>query len=203
MSAQFKKVIVFGCGGHSRSIADVFLSYHPEVSLVFVDPAARPNEKIYNFAVLKEICVEDNPYFFAIGDNDLRKKKFEEIGSHGLISIISLKAYLGCNTDLGKGLFVGNFCHIGPQAKIGDNTILNNGCVIEHEVVIGSHCHIGPNAVISGRCTIGDQVFIGVGATVKDSVQICSNVVVGAGATIVKDITQPGIYVGCPGKKIK
>jgi len=197
------RVIIFGCGGHSRSVVDVLLSYKPGISLIFVDSQAKPKETLYGFDIITHIDSINLPYFFAIGSNERREEICQRIGSSRLISIISPKASLGKNSHLENGLFIGNFCHIGPEAQIGGNSILNNGCIVEHEVVIGKYSHIGPRAVISGRSRIGDRVFIGVGAVVKDSISICSNVIAGAGAVIVKDITDPGIYVGCPAKKIK
>ncbi len=193
-------IVIFGCGGHSRSVVDVLLSYQPDISLVFVDENAKKGEKLYGFDVVAEMDLNAHPYFFSIGDNEKRRKKFEEIGPSGLISILSLKAHFGRESKISLGVFVGNFAHVGPEASIGENTIINNGCIIEHEVKIGRHCHIGPRAVISGRCKIGDEVFVGVGAVIKDSISVCSNVVIGAGAVIVKDIVEPGVYVGVPGK---
>ena len=34
-------------------------------------------------------------------------------------------------------------------------------------------------------------------------VNICDNVVIGAGAVVTKNITEPGVYVGNPAKKIR
>ena len=193
--------IIFGCGGHSRSVTDILLSYRKDLSPVFIDEGAQVGEKLYGFPILSKIEGELGEFFFGIGNNEKRKAKYEEMGTSRLISIVSPYSYRGRESTLGKGVFIGNFSHIGPEAYIGDNTIVNNGATIEHEVVVGSHCHIGPRAVISGRCKIGDLVFVGVGAVIKDSISICSHVGIGAGAVIVKDITEPGVYIGCPGKK--
>ncbi len=196
-------LVIFGCGGHSRSVGDVFLSYKPQASLIFVDPCARAGETLYGFAVLPEIDLEKHFYFLGIGNNQKRKEKYAEIGSPHLISIQSPRAVLGRDSHVAQGVFIGNFAHVGPQTSIGINTILNNGCIVEHEVTLGNHCHVAPRAVISGRCKIGDEVFIGVGAVIKDSISICSNVLIGAGALVVKNIAEPGVYIGCPAKKIK
>lgn len=197
------KIVIFGCGGHSRSVVSVLLACDPRAKLLFVDSNAKLNEKLYGFDVVLETFLQDEKCFFAIGDNAARKAKYDLIGTSNLISILSTQASIGFQARIGKGVFIGNFCHIGPEAAIGDNTIINNGAVVEHEVTIGQHAHIGPNATISGRSHIGDLVFIGVGATVKDSIKICSGVIVGAGAVVVKDITEPGIYVGCPAVKMR
>jgi UDP-N-acetylbacillosamine N-acetyltransferase len=197
-----KKIVIFGCGGHSRSVSDVILMNDSLTELVFVDAQAHDKEKLFEFDVVKTPPIGEYSYFIAIGDNYKRKEKYEEIGEGRLISVISNKAHIGRHSSVGNGCFIGNFCHIGPVVSIGNNTIINTGAVIEHEVTIGRHCHIGPNATISGRCSIGDLTFIGVGATVKDYVTICSDVVVGAGATVINDISEPGTYVGSPVKKV-
>jgi sugar O-acyltransferase (sialic acid O-acetyltransferase NeuD family) len=202
MLAKDGRILIFGCGGHSRSVASVLLASDASADLVFVDPRARPGEKIYGFAVVSDPPLEESRYFFALGDNSARKEQYDKIGAARLISIVSSHACIGHEVRFGKGLFIGNFCHIGPEVAIGDNTIINNGAFIEHEVSIGSHSHVAPNATISGRCQMGDLVFIGVGAVVKDGIKICSNVTVGAGAVVVKDIVEPGTYIGCPAKKV-
>lgn len=203
MTAKGKRLLIYGCGGHSRSVADIVLLNDPAALLLFVDENAREGEQIYGFDLLKAAPTDGSPYFIAIGDNYKRQSKYAELGNSGLVPIISRTAHLGRQSMVGKGVFVGNFCHIGPEAVIGENTIINNAAIIEHEVLIGMHCHIGPNATISGRCRIGDLVFVGVGATIKDYINICSDVIIGAGTTVVKDIVEPGVYVGTPAQKIK
>lgn len=197
-------VVIFGCGGHARSVADILISSTPDIEIIFIDDNASENEKIWRFETntAYQVKEEDN-LFFANGDNFQRMSNYKKFTDNKIISIISGTAYIGINASIGKGSFVGNFCHIGPEAKIGENTIVNNGALIEHEAKIGAHCHIGPNATISGRSIIGDLVFIGVGAIVIDKIKICSNVIVGAGTTVIKDITIPGTYAGCPARKIR
>lgn len=203
MNSVNGEIALFGCGGHSRSVADLLLANNPNVLLVFIDVNAREGETIYGFPVVKEYPSDNLPVFLAIGDNMLRKAMFEEISITNLISIISCKAHIGFGAFLDVGCFVGNFCHIGPDVIIGKNTIVNNGAVVEHEVKVGCHCHIGPNVTISGRSKIGDLVFVGVGATIMENVSICSNVTIGAGATVVKNIEEPGVYIGTPVKRVK
>ncbi len=198
-----RELIIFGCGGHSRSITDVILLNEPDTLLVYVDDNARENETLYGFEVVKSFPLADHPCFVAIGENTKRMAKMIELAKENIISIISAKAQIGYSAKIGRGCFVGNFCHVGPEALIGEGSILNTASVIEHEVHVGDYCHIGPNATISGRCKIGNLVFVGVGATIKDYVSVCSDVIIGAGATVVKDITESGVYVGCPAKKIK
>ena len=63
--------------------------------------------------------------------------------------------------------------------------------------------HIGPGAVLSGGITVGENSFIGTGAMITQYLNIASNTVIGAGAVVVRDINEPGVYVGNPAKFLK
>ena len=56
---------------------------------------------------------------------------------------------------------------------------------------------------ICGRVRIGNLCFIGAGSIVLNNISICDGVVVGAGSVVVKDICDPGVYVGNTAMKIK
>jgi serine acetyltransferase len=48
----------------------------------------------------------------------------------------------------------------------------------------------------------GDNVVIGANSVVVGPVTICSNVVIGALSLVNRDITEPGVYIGTPVRKI-
>ncbi|MCU0848893.1 MAG: NeuD/PglB/VioB family sugar acetyltransferase [Spirochaetes bacterium] len=197
-----EKVIIFGCGGHSRSVADVLIDSRRGVDITFIDGNAEAGETIFGFPVLKEIELKSlDMVFIAIGDNQKRKAEFERLSDLNIISIISGKSHLGKNSAIGRGCFIGNYSHIGPSSSIGDDTVINNGAVVDHEVEVGPHCHIGPNATISGRSRLGSCVFIGVGATVIDGITICDNAMVGMESTVIMNIVASGIYTDSPAVK--
>lgn len=200
-----KPVAIFGCGGHARSAADVLLDAAGHISF-FYDQHARDGEQIFGLP-----CVNDDSVFsqalqwhIALGDSQQRMIEANRVieSGGGLVSIFSPKAYIGREAALSKGVFVGHGAHVGPLANVGQATIINTGAVVEHEVLVGKGCHISINAVVAGRAQLGDHVFIGAGAVVRDAIKICNRVTVGVGAVVVKDITEPGVYVGIPAKKI-
>jgi UDP-3-O-[3-hydroxymyristoyl] glucosamine N-acyltransferase len=69
--------------------------------------------------------------------------------------------------------------------------------------VIGDYVTFSPGVNVSGNVNIGDNCYIGTNAVIREKINICSDVVIGAGGVVVKDITEPGVYVGNPVKKIK
>lgn len=85
---------------------------------------------------------------------------------------------------------------------IGRHVIINLNCTIGHDCSIGDFVTFSPGANISGNVTIGNLCYIGSNAVIRDRITICDNVVIGAGGVVVKDITETGVYVGNPVKKI-
>jgi len=202
MSNNKKRLIIYGCGGHARSLADVALANGIE-DLIFIDDHAQPHEKLFGFDVVKKISdAAHKNLIIAVGDNQQRAKLFESLQKN-IIALISTNAHIGKNARIDKGAFIASGAHVGPNAKIGANTIINTHSVIEHDCMIGKHSHISVNAVVAGKCEIGDFVMIGAGATVINGIKICSNVIIGSGAVVVRDVTEPGTYVGVPAKLIK
>ncbi len=89
------------------------------------------------------------------------------------------------------------------NVTFGSCVIVNLNATIGHDCVIGDFATISPGANISGNVTLGKRCYIGTGAAIIEGVTICDDVVIGAGAVVVKDITEPGTYVGVPAKRIK
>lgn len=200
------KIVIFGCGGHARSLVNVLHEINKNIEIVLVDENAKSDETILGYCLeaVYDLKKEDS-YIVAIGDNAKRMRLYNYLGNNHIgqcISIVSVSAQIGMEVKLGKGCFVASNVYIGPQVTIGDNTIINTGSIIEHESVIGNNTHIAPHVTICGRTKIGDNVFCGAGSTVIDKITICDHVIIGAGAVVNRDIQESGTYVGIPAKRI-
>ena len=62
--------------------------------------------------------------------------------------------------------------------------------------------HISPGVRTAGNVRVGKGSWIGIGSVVSNNVNICSDCKLGAGAVVVKDITEPGTYVGVPVRRV-
>ncbi len=193
------KLYIYGCGGHGRSVAEVALFNYKAIGIVFVDPNAKPGEKIWGFPVVRKMPPRISDVHYAIGDNRARQLRSAGKG----VSLIAGDAYVSAKALVGSGAFVGHRAYIGPGASVGAGSIINTAAILEHETRIGDYCHVSVGSVLCGRCEIGDRVFVGARAVLKDKIKICSDVVIGAGAVVVKDIVKRGLYIGCPAKKAR
>lgn len=122
----------------------------------------------------------------------------------------------GCNID--DDTFIGPFVEIQKNVSIGKRCKVQSHSFICELVTIGDDCFIGHGVMFindtfseggpaSGNqdlwkeTKIGNRVSIGSNATLLP-VNICDDVVIGAGAVVTKDITEPGVYMGNPARKV-
>ena len=133
------------------------------------------------------------------------------------VTVIEPVNLYGCT--IGEGCFIGPFVEIQRDVKIGSFCKIQSHAFICELVEIGDHCFISHGAMFindlfatggpaGGKrelwksTRLGSHVSVGTNATVLP-VTICDHVVIGAGAVVTKDITEPGIYVGNPARKVR
>lgn len=117
--------------------------------------------------------------------------------------IASPRAVINEEVELAEGVVVMDGAVINPGAAVGRGAIVNTNSTVEHDVIVGDWVHIAPGATISGNVKIGSHSMIGAGAVVIEGRTIVENCIVGAGATVIRDLTESGVYAGCPARRIR
>jgi sugar O-acyltransferase (sialic acid O-acetyltransferase NeuD family) len=110
--------------------------------------------------------------------------------------------FLG-DVEIGIGCVISANCILVHGTKIGDHCHLNHGTILGHDVHAGDYFTTAPGAKIMGNNNIGDCVYIGTNAATKQKIKIVSGVTVGLNAGVVKNLMEPGVYVGTPAVRIK
>jgi sugar O-acyltransferase (sialic acid O-acetyltransferase NeuD family) len=117
--------------------------------------------------------------------------------------IVSPDAVVSKEACCGKGAVVMDGAVISAGASIGVGSIVNTNSTIEHDSIISDWVHVAPGATICGGVRIGRFSMIGAGATVIEGLEIADGCIVGAGATVVQSLSEVGVYVGCPVRRIR
>jgi sugar O-acyltransferase (sialic acid O-acetyltransferase NeuD family) len=117
--------------------------------------------------------------------------------------LVSPDAVLNEEASAGDATVVMDGAVINSGAAIGRGVIVNTNSTIEHDVEIGDWVHVAPGATISGSVVVGRFSMVGAGATIIEGLNIAEGCMIGAGAVVVHDLTEPGVYVGCPARRIK
>lgn len=196
------KLIIVGASGHGKVVADLAVKSGREIE-GFLDDAPS-GEHHFGYPVLGA-CQDRRggscEYIIAIGNNEIRRQLAGRYKNWRYTSLIHPAAVLGTGIQIGRGTVVMAGAILNADAHIGCHCIINTGAIIEHECEIGDYTHVSPGAVLAGSVKVGELCHIGAGATIRNNITICDCVTVGAGAVVVKDITEPGTYIGVPAKR--
>ena len=204
---HYKKAIV-GAGGFAREVKYQALKSGIYVSDFFVEPQYLPEQQKQPWGIvrpLSEIDPDVHVLIIAIGDPIVRERVIEKLprGVKFWTFISKDAVLLDDNIEIGEGSIICAGCVLTTNIKIGNHTHINLNTTIGHDVEIGNFVTISPNVSVSGNVSISDYVEIGSNASIREKTSICSNVIIGLNSGVVKNIIEPGVYVGLPTKKIK
>jgi sugar O-acyltransferase (sialic acid O-acetyltransferase NeuD family) len=169
--------------------------------IFFVDDKYYNNES--NTLPLSSFDPTEYEVIVAIGDPRARYDMIQKLPKETkYFTFIHPSAILlGDDIIIGKGSIICAGCILTSNIIIGEHAHLNLQTTIGHDCRIGDFFTTAPGAKISGNCTIYDLVYIGTNASIKEKISIHSLVTIGLNAGVVKNIEEPGTYIGTPAKK--
>lgn len=138
----------------------------------------------------------------AVGAPALRRDMVTTWPGSRFHTIVAPTAWIAPSASIGEGSIIAPGCVISTSVVIGEHCLVNLGATISHDTSVGEFTTVSPGVHIAGHCVIGSGVFLGVGAVVSNRISIVDGTVVGAGAVVVDDITEVGVYVGVPARRI-
>jgi len=204
-------IVLIGGGGHCKACIDVIETTNFKIAGV-IDKKADACE-VLGYKILgsdddlESIVKRNYSFLITIGqikDPLPRIKVFERIKQLNgrFVTAIGSSASVSKYCTIGEGTIVMHQAMVNSSTKIGINCILNSRALVEHDCTIGDHTHISTAAVVNGNCTIGNRVFVGSNSVIAQGIRVADDVVIGAGSVVIKNILQPGIFVGNPVREI-
>jgi sugar O-acyltransferase (sialic acid O-acetyltransferase NeuD family) len=195
-----KKAII-GSGGFGREVKALLLDNNPnEVVQFFVDDNYVDN----NTNPISSLNVNEYEVIIAVGNPILREQIYRKLPKNTkyFTAIHKSVQILDSNVVIGEGSIICPNTILTTNIKIGNHTHLNLGSTIGHDTITGDFFTTAPGVKISGNCIIGDRVYFGTNSSVRERITICDDVTIGLNGGVVKNINEPGTYVGVPVKKI-
>ena len=196
------RLIIIGASGHGKVVADVarncgyteivFLDNNSEIKKCAGYPVLGPD------TLVNEL---EGDVFIAIGNAKIRKQLMDSETERNFPVLVHPSAVVAENVTLGPGTVVMAGTVINPGVVIGRGVIVNTSSSIDHDCILGDFVHVAVGAHLCGTVNVGEKTWIGAGATVSNNVEICGGCMIGAGAVVIKDINEPGTYVGVPAKR--
>jgi len=202
------KLIIIGASGHGKVVADIAIKMNKWESIAFLDD----DESIKTSMGLEVIgktagaftYKDEADFIIAIGNNATREKIQRKMIDEGMsvVSLIHPSAVIGTVVEIGIGTVVMAGVVINSSSRIGKGCIVNTSSSVDHDNDIEDYVHISPGVNMAGTVKVGKGSWIGIGSVISNNVNICSGCKIGAGAVVVKDITEPGTYVGVPVRRV-
>lgn len=198
-------VILIGGGGHAKVVIDCVRSSGGQV-VGILDDSIEAGTLILDVPVLGKIKDHtkylQHQFLIAIGNNNIRRRFSQELQVKWYTALHT-SSVISPHVSIGAGTVVMPRAIINAGAMIGSHCIINTGVIVEHDNLIEDYVHLSPAAALGGTVSVGKETHIGIGAAVRNNIHICGGCTIGAGAAVVKDITEPGTYVGVPARRME
>ena len=203
-----KRLIIIGASGHGKVVADIAVKMNKWQSIVFVDD----DESIKMCMDIPVIGKTDDAlkykdeadFFVAVGNNATRERVQTELEYEGvsIATLIHPNAVIGYQVSVGIGTVIMAGAVINSSSTIGKGCIINTNSSVDHDCILEDYVHVSPGASLAGTVKVGKGSWIGIGSVISNNINICAGCMLGAGAVVIRDITEPGTYVGIPVRKI-
>lgn len=195
-----RQIVVFGGGGHGKSVIELIRSEGRWEVIGVVDDGIPAGETILGFPTLGGAAVLADLHakglLFAInavggiGNLETRIKIFDVITRQGLTcpAVVHPRAVCEPSASIENGSQVFTLAYVGSSSRIGFGCILNTGAIISHDCVVGNYSNISPGAILAGGVKVDERVMIGMGVTINLNVKVGANARIGNGATVKSDV---------------
>ena len=210
-----KKLVIVGDGDFGREVSWVVERINAQTPvwelLGFVDDnAALQGRTVDSYSVLGTVSwletVKEEMYVVcSIASGRVRKQVMEQVLKNPYLhsaTLIDPAAIIGRDVRVEPGCVVCAGTVLTVSIHVKAHTILNLNCTVGHDTVLEPYCTVHPGSNLSGRVWVGTCTDIGTGTRIIQGLTVCSGCTLGAGTVVVKDITEPGVYVGVPAKKL-
>ena len=202
-----RRIAIFGASGHGKVVAEIAELCGWSEVMFYDDDPKKTNLESWpvngNMKMLISDALSFDGCIVAIGNNQVRSEKIEQLFSKGISNLVSLvhpSAIVSPYSEIGIGSVIMARSVINSFSKIGVSSIINTGSIIEHDNLIEDYVHISPGVVLAGGVHIGKGSWIGIGSSIKQNLTIGKNVIIGAGSIILENVLDNTIAFGVPAK---
>lgn len=204
MISFMRTLAIIGASGHGKVIADI-AAKNGYKKIVFLDDDESIREcggypVVGRSADIRNINAN---VIVGIGNSHTRKRIQESLNDEDLVTLIHPDAVIADSASIGVGSVIMAGVVVNPDVLIGRGCIINTCASLDHDCRIGDFVHVAVGSHLCGSVTVGEGTWIGAGVTVSNNINICQDVMLGAGGVVVKNILEPGTYVGVPARAVK
>ncbi len=211
-----RPIVILGCGNHGLICGEMAeLLRYQDISFLDLARYHRPGRRFdwpirgsFDPATITADLAASSAagaeFLVALGENQARLSITRQLEAAGLplATLIHPTAFISPRCTIGRGSSICAGAIILPNSSVGMACLVNTGASVDHDCILSAGVHLSPGVRLSGRVTIGEGTWLGTGVSVRDGVTIGGHITVGVGGAVVHDLTEPGIYVGVPARRL-
>lgn len=198
-------IIVYGGGGHGKSIIDLLELVHVYNILGVVDDGLPAGQSVLGLRTLGGVEALAGLYaqgarlavnaVGGIGNLQIRLKVFQNLSDAGFTcpAVVHPAAFVEASAVLASGVQVFAHAYVGSEARLGFGCIVNTGAIVSHDCVLEDYANLSPGAILAGEVHIGAGALVGMGATINLRVRVGAGARIGNGATVKEDVAENGV----------
>lgn len=211
-----KQIIIFGSGGHGRSVYEVIRTEKKFKVKGFFNSIKKTGDPIFRSSIIsedfKELKADLKRHkidggIIAIGDNFLRNRLYNliinECPGFKFITSIHPTATVSKDVTIGEGTVIMAHAFVNSGSVIGNHVIINSSSSSDHNCVLNDFSSIGPGAILGGKVSIGKMSAVCLGANIINGIIVGDNTVIGAGSLVLKNVQNNILAYGTPANMIK
>ncbi len=200
-----KRILVYGAGGHGRSLVALIRELGTYEIAGFLDDGYELGEEVCGLKILGGADqlhdLADDGIRMAvngvggIGDLQIRLSVFDKLSKAGFFcpTVIHPTAFIEESASLADGVQVFPFAYVGTEVELGFGTIINTGAIVSHNCQLGQYVNLSPGATLAGGVIVDEGALVGMRATVNLYVHIGRRARIGNGATVKADVPDGGV----------
>ena len=198
--ADPSSVIVFGAGGHGKTLIELIREVGQLELVGVVDDRLARGSEVLGVPVLGNrddlasirrdgIGLAANA-IGGISNMASRVEVSQALAARGFVfpALIHPTAFVEASASIGEGAQILAHSYVGSDAVVGKGVIVNTGAVVSHDCVLDDHVNLSPGCLLAGGITVGEATLLGMGVTTYLGIDIGANVRAGNGAIITAPV---------------
>jgi sugar O-acyltransferase (sialic acid O-acetyltransferase NeuD family) len=194
-----RSLVVFGAGGHAKSLIDLIRSSTDYELLCVADDDPDAAAAVLGVPVVGAASLEalrEQGVLYAVnavgGIGRIRSRievgrRLDELGFE-LPPLVDATAFVAASAAVEAGAQVFARAAVCSDAAVGRSAIVNTGAIVSHDCRIGDYAHVAPGALLAGSVEVGEETLVGMGVSVSLGVTIGARSIVGNGAVVNESV---------------
>jgi len=212
-----KNIVIYGAGGLGKEVAWLIENINSQAPtweiLGFIDDNFNKLNKLFwgypvlgGYDWIEEHNNKDIYMICSIGRGRTRSIIYDRVVKQTnvyLATLIDPLITIDPSINIGEGSIICKNCVLTVDTSLGKGVIMNTGASVGHDCIVGDYCTILTNAMVAGEVRLGEYCELGAGSFILQGREVTSNTVLAPLSSALKDITEPGTYIGNPARRMR